>query len=104
AHVAELRAEPADMHVDRARLDLVRARVAPHAVEEGLAGEDAAGGLEQRVEEVELLRREPERPTAERHDVARRVQRERSRRQDARLGSRPGTAQDGAYPRDPLRR
>src|SRR3989442_1705535 len=98
--VAELGAEPPDVHVDRARLDLVRARVAPHAVEEVLAGEDAAGGLEQRREEVELLRREVERPAAECHGVALRVQRERSRRQDARLGSRPGAAQDGAHPRD----
>src|SRR5438034_2320048 len=64
--VAELGAEPPNVYVDRARFDLVRARVAPHAVEEVLAGEDAAGGLEQRREEVELLRREVERRSEER--------------------------------------
>src|SRR5260370_38852490 len=68
--VAELRAQPADVHVHGPRLDLVGARVAPDAVQEVLAREDAAGGPEERVEEAELFRRERERPPGERDDVA----------------------------------
>lgn len=73
------------MHVDRLRLDLAGARVAPHPVEEVLAREHAPGGLEQGVEQVELLRRQRERPALQGHQVTRQVERERPCRRGARL-------------------
>src|SRR5687767_15819890 len=57
AEVSELGAKPADVHVNRAGLDRIGARVPPHAIEQMLAGEHAAGGPHQRVQQFELERK-----------------------------------------------
>src|SRR5205085_7790665 len=70
AFPAELDAQSPHVHVDRARLDLLGVGVAPDASEELLTGEHASRGFHERVEEVELLGGEAERPRVHGRDVS----------------------------------
>src|SRR6266850_659004 len=71
---AELGAQPPDVNVHRARLDLVGARVAPHAIEQVLAAEHAPGGGQQGVQQVELLGRQLDRPAPHGDRMARGIE------------------------------
>src|SRR6266568_8820148 len=64
---AELQAEPADVGVDAARLDV--ALVAPDPLQEPIAGEHAPRPLDHGAEELELLVGEPDLLAAVAHDI-----------------------------------
>src|SRR5690606_7321592 len=59
--VAELRAQPPHVHVDRA--GAAEVVVAPHLAEQLLAGEDARGVRGEEAQQFELLEGEVERPS-----------------------------------------
>ena len=67
AAAVERLAQPADMHVHGALVDIDVA--APDAVEQLLAREDAAGALHQEFEQPEFGRPEPDLAAAARHAV-----------------------------------
>src|SRR5688572_23642302 len=70
--LAELGAQPANVNVDGARAAVVL--VAPDAVEEHLSGEDFAGVLSQKLEQLVLHVREVEMMSADRRLIGRHVE------------------------------
>src|SRR5262249_52424389 len=77
--LAQLGAQPADVHVDGARFDLVGTRVTPRALEQLLTTEHAPGRLQQRTQQLELLRGERDRLTSDGHPVSPELQHDATR-------------------------
>src|SRR5262249_20915710 len=101
----ELLPQLPDMDVDRARV--ARERVAPHALEELIAGEDEAAMVEELPEEVELLRRKTDLGIADMALAAAGIEDEGSVLERASLVMRPlvpAATEDRAHPGDELAR